>query len=184
MSISESGPIVAETAPADATMSTSGNKAEFLTLEAILAKPNSESANRTQVVHFNGGSDTFAVRHPRPYLIPLPRRLVREYFIALQKWEGYVTEVGQDTFHARLIPLLGEGSDLEAEIWIEEIDGEDRTLLQPGAIFYWSIGYLDRPSGRQRTSIIRFQRLPVWTKRELEAARAEAAKLKELLDVN
>lgn len=184
MSISESRPIVTETVLTDSTVSISGDKANSLTPEAILAKPNGEFANRTQVTHFNGDSGTFAVQPLQPYLIPPPPYLAREYFTALQKWEGYVTEVGPDTFHARLIPILGEGSDLDAEMWIEEIAEEDRALIQPGAIFYWSIGYLDRPSGRQRTSIIRFQRLPTWNKRELETARTEVAKLKELLDVN
>ena len=183
MSVSESRSVVAETISTDATMSVVGDKANSLAPETILAKPNSEFANHTHAVHFNGDSGTFVVLPSQPYLIPPPPSRVREHFIALQKWKGYVTEVGQDTFHARLIPLLGEGPDLHAEIWIEEMEEEDRAFIEPGAIFYWSIGYLDRPSGRQRTSIIRFQRLPTWTKRELEAARVESAKLKELLDV-
>ena len=90
-------------------------------------------------------------------------------------------EVGEDTFLARLTPIVGEGPDQEAEIYLDEVDEEERSLIEPGAVFYWSIGYLDTPSGRKRQSVIRLRRLPAWTRRELEAARVEAARLRDLL---
>ena len=93
-------------------------------------------------------------------------------------------EVGPDTFLARLTRIVGEGPDQEAEIYLNEVEEEDHALIEPGAVFYWSIGYLDRPSGRIRASVVRFRRLPAWTRRQLEAARAEAAKLRDLLHGN
>ena len=107
---------------------------------------------------------------------------VHEYLLALQKWEGYVTEIGTDTFWARLSMVVGEGSDQDAEIYIEEVDREDRALIQPGAVFYWTIGYLDRPSGRQRSSVLRFRRLPVWTRQDLVRARSKAQQIKQIFN--
>ena len=59
------------------------------------------------------------------------------------------------------------------------MDPEDLDLLEPGAVFYWNIGYRDRPSGRERISTIRFRRLPVWTADELKVADQEAARVRE-----
>lgn len=116
---------------------------------------------------------------------PSPQRQLRpdpHRFLAKQKWEGYVTEVGPETFWARLILLSGEGGDQDAEIYLEEVDREERSLIEPGAVFYWSIGYLDGPSGRARTSQIRFRRLPAWHQRELEEAITRSAELHDLFD--
>lgn len=104
----------------------------------------------------------------------------KETFRMLQKWEGYVLEVSSETFWARLTPLVGEEGDQEAEIYLNEIDGPDQRLVQLGAVFYWSIGYLNRPSGRIRASILRFQRLPGWTKGEIQNAEAAAERMEAL----
>lgn len=123
--------------------------------EGLLIEPNRDTVNQTQMIPVNGGSRTFGLRPPQP-LFPPRLRPAQEYFNAVQKWEGYVIEVGQDTFRARLVPIIGEGPDQEAEIYLREMKEEDHTLIKPGAVFYWSIGYLDRPSGRLRASVIRF----------------------------
>jgi hypothetical protein len=102
----------------------------------------------------------------------------------LQKWEGYVIDIFEETFLARLVPIEGEGSEQEAEIFIEEVGEEDRAMIVPGAVFYWSIGYLDRPSGRQSTSLIRFQRMPAWTTSEIKAAQKNLSQLKQLFQNN
>lgn len=111
----------------------------------------------------------------------LVQNLPRYQFILKQKWVGYVIDVSNDSFLARLITLVGEGSEIEAEIYLEEVDERDHPLIQPGATFYWSIGYNDT-SGRQRVSEIRFRRLPPWTPKELESANAEAASIRALFD--
>jgi hypothetical protein len=92
-----------------------------------------------------------------------------------ERWEGVVLEVGQDAFRARLVDLDRKARDEEAEIFLTEVSEEDRPLLELGAVFYWSIGYhTDRSGQITRSSLIRFRRLPTWTKSELEAARREA----------
>jgi hypothetical protein len=155
---------------------------EDLFKEQILEEVNIDSANQTQVFSVNGGSSTFGVRPDQLLFFPPHSRPVTERFNALQKWEGYVIEVGQETFWARLTPIRGEGPDQEAEIYLDALDDADRALIEPGAVFYWSIGYLDKPSGRLRASLIRFRRLPKWTERELATARSEIAGLRSLLD--
>lgn len=115
---------------------------------------------------------------PLVALPPSPRLVDR--FVCLQRWEGYVLEVGSDAFLARLVDLTRGGTEEEAEILIEELDPSDHPLLEPGAVFYWSIGYLERPSGRQRSSVIRFRRLPAWTRGELLVARDRASEYRDL----
>jgi len=96
----------------------------------------------------------------------------------LQKWEGIVLDVQEESFTARLVDQNNEGPDEEAEFSLEEVTLEDISLLQPGAVFYWNIGFSDKLSGqRERVSIIRFRRLPVWSSSELELAKLEAARL-------
>jgi hypothetical protein len=137
----------------------------------------------TQASLFINATTNLGVGH-RDAVLQLPcLPPAREFFKALQKWEGYVLDVTEDSFRARLVTIEGEGPTQEVEIPLEELVQEDRKLVEPGAVFYWSIGYLDRPSGRLRTSLIRFRRLPAWSSRELEKARTEAEKLGALLGI-
>jgi hypothetical protein len=100
--------------------------------------------------------------------------------ISLQKWQGYVLKVLENSIWVRLIDLTNQGPDEEAEISLEEITEDDLELLKPGAIFYWNIGYLDLYSGqRLRTSVIRFQRMPLWRDEEIDAAQREAEQLQK-----
>lgn len=108
----------------------------------------------------------------------------RKRFRVIQKWEGTVIEVADDIFVAELKTIVGGEDDLIAEIMMEEVDKDDLALVKPGAVFYWNIGYLKQPSGTMRISLIRFRRLPLWRKRQLQKAKIEATKLKALLDAN
>jgi len=151
--------------------------------EFLFTERNGDSINQTLRYRPNDDSITLDADLGQLLLFPPQPRPVKEYFKALQKWEGVVIEVGQDTFLAKLVPITGEASNQEADIYIEEVEQEDHVLIEPGAVFYWTIGYLDRPSGRLRASIIRFRRLPVWAKRELETVDAKTNELRELFDV-
>jgi hypothetical protein len=162
--------------------------------KASLVTPNHDIADQTLIESINGGSHVFETQLDqsvlRQYLVRKQlgvsqgwETATREQFRTLQKWEGYVIEIGIETFRAKLVPIVGEGSDLEAEIYLEEIGEEDRALLELGAVFYWSIGYLDKPSGRRRESIIRFRRLKTLTKRDLQLVDIKVAELRNLFDV-
>ena len=99
-----------------------------------------------------------------------------------ERWEGVVLEVADGTFRARLVDLDRHAPDEDAEIYWSEVSDEDKDLVEPGAVFYWSIGYYtDRMGQRVRRSLIRFRRLPTWTERELEDARLEAEKTARIL---
>ncbi len=150
--------------------------------EGILSLPNKEYNNETDLVHINGSSGEASINLGQFLINEPPLILDREFFRAIQKWEGYVTKVGKESFWARISTIIGEGSDQDVELDIQEIDSDDRELIEPGAVFYWSMGYLDRPSGRLRASLIRFRRLPIWEEQDLGKAKAEAEKLQVFLN--
>lgn len=113
-------------------------------------------------------------------LLPGPRK-PQHRFKVLQTWEATILEISEDECRAiirdRTTP---ENPDEEITFSIEEIPESDRPLAQPGAVFYWSIGYDDHLDGqRNRVSSIRVRRVPVWTDKELKAARMEAESLRE-----
>jgi hypothetical protein len=102
--------------------------------------------------------------------------------VSLQKWQGYVLGVTDIFLYVRLVDLNRVGIDEETEIPIEEISEDDKELIKPGAIFYWNIGYLDSYGGqRSRVSVIRFQRLPSWSREEIDAAKREAGRLQKII---
>ncbi len=93
-------------------------------------------------------------------------------FILLAKWQGRVTEVGDDCFEAIVEDQLTANPDEYAIFSVDELSEDDRILLVPGALFYWAIGYRVEPSRvRSRESVIRMQRLPTWSNEELDRAR-------------
>lgn len=103
-------------------------------------------------------------------------------FRVLQKWEGTVTSVGDNEF----VAVIRDLTDLslppeEATFSVEEVPEPDLSLISPGAIFYWNVGYETTLSRqRKRVSAIRFRRLPAWTRSDIEAVRRIAATLKSL----
>ena len=144
-----------------------------------------DGVNQTRGIDLNEDSHSQALDIPNldQLLIIPPFPQSQEYFNVKQKWEGYVLEVGQDTFRARLVPIVGEDADLEAEIFLTDVEDSDQVLVEPGAVFYWSIGYAIKPSGnRYQASFIRFRRLPPLTKEKLEVARAKAKQLMNFFD--
>ena len=102
-------------------------------------------------------------------------------FISLQKWEGIVTEIGEDYFIARIIDLIKDAPEESASFPFSEISSEeDKELLKIGAVFYWNIGYYERAKGtRLRSSLIRFRRLPMWAENVIGSAQKEAERLNE-----
>lgn len=117
---------------------------------------------------------------------PLPRLSRsgerRSVSISSERWEGVVLGVENDVFRARLVDLDRRTPDEEAEVHLSEVSDEDRALVEPGAIFYWSIGYyIDRAGQRMRRSLVRFRRLPAWTRGELDNARREAEETGSIL---
>lgn len=106
--------------------------------------------------------------------------LIEEVGVILQDWEGYVEEIGADTFIARLLDRTKKHTvDSEvAEIPIEEVVKSDMDLLRVGAIFYFTVRRRFLSNGRQEVvSQIVFRRLPGWHQSTLDKAQKEAAEL-------
>ena len=102
--------------------------------------------------------------------------------IALQIWVGHVLEIGDETFTARLIDLTHRGVEEEAEIYLVEVPEEDRPLLQPGAVFYWTIECHEDGSGqRHNDKFIRFSRLAAFYLKDIERAQQEAEEIRQAL---
>jgi len=102
--------------------------------------------------------------------------------IVFHHWECTVVSVGETSFAATLRSLRDPiDIDKEAEIPNDDIMPDDLELLQPGAVFYWTIGYDVSPGGtRKRSSQVKFRRLPAWTKKDIERVRAQASELFEM----
>jgi len=112
---------------------------------------------------------------PRP-----PRRAVR--FQVLQQWEGTVVEADSEGFVAHLRDTRDPEAPLEkATITLDELAEHDIPLVEPGAIFDWTIGYLTQPHGQKTTeSTIVFRRMPRWSARDLDRVKRDAAEFDEL----
>ncbi len=118
----------------------------------------------------------------RSFVVISPAEESGRVFLPLQQWEGVVVHVDEDEFTAILTDKTHPGNP-EEEVVLDrqEIPEDDQPLLQPGAVFYWSIGYEEEPGQpRRRVSQIRLRRLPKWTRRELEEAERKAMEFADL----
>lgn len=98
----------------------------------------------------------------------------------VQEWEGYVVDIGDTDFTARLIDLT-EGASYEEEeavIPLIELSDNDRMKMQNGSFFRWVIGYERSPAGtRKRVSQIVFRDLPAVTESDRRAGQAWAREI-------
>lgn len=133
--------------------------------------PSHDTEARGRVTHADGAPTdvgTLAASANRRvatvFEIERRKRTSQQRSQVLQQWEGTVEEVRSDSFGARLRNLSVDGAPDEwATLLLDEISDDERSLVKPGAVFYWSIGYLIEPYGQRRTaSTIYFRRLPAW----------------------
>lgn len=105
-------------------------------------------------------------------------------FHALQEWEGYVVEVGEIEFVARLVDITARASHEGEEATFpraELSDGDDARLCD-GSVFRWVIGYERSPAGtKKRVSQIVFRDLPAVTRSDLRDGEAWAREMAESL---
>ncbi|MGA2546963.1 MAG: hypothetical protein ABSF43_10470 [Rectinemataceae bacterium] len=101
-------------------------------------------------------------------------------FKTAKKWECVVLQVNENDFTARLIDDSGDTEDSISTFSMDEVTRDDRRLVEPGAIFYWSIGYKENPSGvRTRESILIFRRVPAWSKQAIDRIKKESEQMFE-----
>lgn len=103
-------------------------------------------------------------------------------FDLLQQWECTVLEVRPDEFTALARDKTApERPDEEVVFDCDDVNDADSSLLKPGAVFYWNIGYRISEWGQKtKGSELLFRRFPAWDKRDLDAARARAIELRSL----
>ena len=102
----------------------------------------------------------------------------------LQEWEGYVVEIGDTDFTARLFDLTAKegGEQEEAIIPFSEISDQDTERLREGSIFRWVIGYERTTTGtKRRVSQIVFRDLPVVTGSDVRHGEAWARGIRRAL---
>ena len=175
MSTKDLSPVTSENVTRDPDITSSGVEPidRKFQKETILAGTNVAGHDVTETVRQNGSTEGSQVQLGTLALSPPKMPPFKEYFKAIQKWEGKVISLSGDTFKATLSVLVGDKVDQEAEIYVEDVTPDERPYIEPGAVFYWSIGYLERPSGRRRESVLRFRRLPTWTSDEVEQKAAK-----------
>lgn len=118
-------------------------------------------------------------------VLPTPAP-ARHPFILLQQWEGVVaTEPREGEFSAVLRDLTNPTySEEQAMLSLEHVPPPDRKLVVPGAVFYWSVGYEDTPTGTRRTiSVLRFRRLPAWTHGDMRRIARDVERFQRLFGV-
>ncbi|WP_020161267.1 hypothetical protein [Methylobacter marinus] len=158
---------------------------------AIAISPMENTANIQEYAHEYGenkyrygktGTDFLSTKEPeiRPcspkFLTPVldlnrPREDIK------QRWSGKVISATDQELTVRLEDLTNRDNPDELIVLSrDEIDDKDQSLVKPGALFYWYIGYRQGfKYSKERISIIRFRRLPSWTTKEIQ----ESEKLAE-----
>lgn len=123
-------------------------------------------------------------------IVDLPRLPVRRApaatLHALQEWEGYVMDVTERDFVARLVDLTAGSSheEEEAVIPLDEVAERDAHKVCPGSIFRWVIGYERSATGtKKRVSHIVFRDLPAITRTDLRDGEAWAQETIRALDL-
>ena len=117
---------------------------------------------------------------------PKVRRAPAVTLHALQEWEGYVVEVTERDFVARLVDLTAGSSheEEEAAIPLDEVAEQDAHKVCPGSIFRWVIGYERSAAGtKKRVSQIVFRDLPAITGTDLRDGEAWAQETIRALDL-
>lgn len=99
-------------------------------------------------------------------------RLQGEVKTLLQHWECIVVGTDDETVHCEMHDLTDEKNSVEyAELLWSEFNEYDKSLLEEGAVFYWSIGHLRKQSGQVRrfseTRLRRMPKLGTATRREI-----------------
>ena len=110
---------------------------------------------------------------------PRARRSPPTTLHALQEWEGYVTEINDKKFTARLTDLTAglTYAGEEADIPLDEISEADAAKIQVGSIFRWVIGYERAAGSKKRVSNIVFRNLSAITRTDLRDGEEWAHKI-------
>jgi hypothetical protein len=94
----------------------------------------------------------------------------------IEIWEGKVLSVdgvGQ-SMYVSLSSKMGKYADHSAKIDFEWISEQDKSLVRPGAIFYWILYKETRHGSIRNSQELRFRRFPTWSRTQIKRMRAIA----------
>jgi hypothetical protein len=139
-----------------------------------------EECSEGKTVKTNSQTDTGGEWQRPTRRVPMLRSkmaLSQDSFALLEKWDGIVIGVDEDTFAARLYRAGEAGRTMQAVFSKSELSSEERGQIADGAAFVWTIGYRNIGSTRHRDSVIYFRRLPTWEDQEVDSGKRRGAEL-------
>lgn len=92
----------------------------------------------------------------------------KSYFYNATRWVGHIISIAGDSFTAKLQDLSAADTYEIAEFNIKEVPQDDLEYVNIGNVFYWGIGYSVNNGTVSKSSVIKFQRLPLLDGIELE----------------
>lgn len=96
----------------------------------------------------------------------------------LQQWEGVVNLIEEEQLFAELFDLTDPSQPiLDAVIPLTLVDSGDRSICEPGALFYLSV---TRTPENGVNVEVRFRRI-LWTRRDLEDMEIRKAEWRKLI---
>lgn len=81
-----------------------------------------------------------------------------DYICQSTKWIGYVIEIRDNSFTAKLTDVDNDTTYEIADFDKSDVSECDLNLLELGATFYWSVGYANQYGQIIKQSLIRFKR--------------------------
>lgn len=128
-----------------------------------------------------------APHHPRPRVVLEPSKAHQgphsQHFALIAYWIGAVMDIGTEEFTASLEDPRGKLMPHEGEFPIGIVSESDMPLLDVGAIFYWSVGYVWSKSGRKSLqSLVRLRRSRPPLEEALERQREWVQEMKNVLE--
>jgi hypothetical protein len=89
--------------------------------------------------------------------------------IVKQQWIGVVESIGEEEFTVRMEDTdLKNATEEVAILSIDDLPDEEKTLLEVGSSFVWTIGR--RAGTSEIFSKLLFRRLPRWSQQSIEEA--------------
>ncbi|MDR1200511.1 MAG: hypothetical protein LBL58_02625 [Tannerellaceae bacterium] len=87
---------------------------------------------------------------------------IQNYTTQVQNWIGYIIEIKNDVFIAKLIDITDPTTNEYAEFDFNEVSQEDLNRIRIGSIFYWSIGFEYKFGQKTKFITLRFRRSPLF----------------------
>lgn len=130
--------------------------------------------------HYNNAAH---IDFPNLHGVSIPK--LWKKFHTLQEWEGYILDVSETEFTARLLDLTADANEEDEEVTVplSEISETDHKHLYSGSIFRWVIGheYSERGTLRRVSEII-FRDLPVMSDSDRSHGQKWAKEIAESLN--